>query len=116
MTLDPQIAGMIEALDAGFPRVETMTGAQARAVIRARFVAPAQPEAVGTVGDETVPGADGDIAIRIYRRDVQTESPIMVYAHGGDFVFCDLDSHDGLCRSFANLVPAVVVSVAYRQA
>jgi acetyl esterase len=47
---------------------------------------------------------------------VQTEPPIMVYAHGGGFVFCDLDSHDGLCRSFANLVPAVVVSVAYRLA
>jgi acetyl esterase len=39
-----------------------------------------------------------------------------VYAHGGGFVFCDLDSHDGLCRSFANLIPAVVVSVAYRLA
>ena len=42
--------------------------------------------------------------------------PILVYAHGGGFVFCDLDSHDGLCRSFANHVPAVVISVAYRLA
>ena len=39
-----------------------------------------------------------------------------MFAHGGGFVFCDLDSHDGLCRSFANLIPAVVVSVAYRLA
>ena len=31
-------------------------------------------------------------------------------------MFCDLDSHDGLCRSFANLIPAVVVSVGYRLA
>jgi acetyl esterase len=42
--------------------------------------------------------------------------PVLVYAHGGGFVFCDLDSHDELCRRFANLVPAVVVSVAYRLA
>ena len=42
--------------------------------------------------------------------------PTLVYAHGGGFVFCDLDSHDGLCRSFANLIPAVVVSVDYRLA
>jgi acetyl esterase len=39
-----------------------------------------------------------------------------VYAHGGGYVFCDLDSHDGLCRSLANLIPAVVISVAYRLA
>ena len=37
---DPQIAEIIEALDAGFPPVHTMTGAEARAVIRSRFVAP----------------------------------------------------------------------------
>ncbi len=39
-----------------------------------------------------------------------------MYAHGGGFVFCDLDSHDELCRNIANRVPAVVVSVAYRLA
>ena len=39
-----------------------------------------------------------------------------MYAHGGGFVFCDLDSHDGLCRDIANRIPAVVVSVAYRLA
>jgi acetyl esterase len=42
--------------------------------------------------------------------------PVVVYAHGGGFVFCDVDSHDGLCRNLANLVPAVVVSVDYRLA
>ena len=39
-----------------------------------------------------------------------------MYAHGGGFVFCDLDSHDGLCRNIANRVHAVVISVAYRLA
>ena len=39
-----------------------------------------------------------------------------MYAHGGGFVFCDLDSHDGLCRNIANRIPAVVISVAYRLA
>jgi hypothetical protein len=38
MDLDPQVVGMIRALDAGFPRVEMMTGAQGRVVIRVRFV------------------------------------------------------------------------------
>jgi len=117
MNLDPQIAGILEALDAGFPPVHTMTGAQARATIRSRFVAPRSPEEVGEVRDTSVRGPAGSIAVRIYRPAAMPGPvPTLVYAHGGGFVFCDLDSHDGLCRAFTNLIPAVVVSVAYRLA
>jgi acetyl esterase len=115
VNLDPQIAAMIETLDAGFPRVHTMTGAQARATIRSRFVPAAEPEPVAEVRDQTIPGPGGDIPVRIYRPDGE-QLPILVYGHGGGFVFCDLDSHDGLCREIANRLPAVVVSVAYRLA
>ncbi|GAT09333.1 alpha/beta hydrolase [Mycolicibacterium novocastrense] len=113
MTLDPQIAELIEALDSGFPPVHTMTGAQARATIRSRFVPPAQPEAIGSVEDVTIPGG---VPVRIYRPASDVALPIVVYAHGGGFVFCDLDSHDGLCRNLANLLTAVVISVDYRLA
>ncbi|OLP02924.1 esterase [Mycolicibacterium porcinum] len=116
MTLDPQIADLIETLDSGFPPVHTMTGAQARAAIRSRFVANPQPEPVASVADDRVPVDNGRIDVRIYRPDVPGPLPMLVYAHGGGFVFCDLDSHDGLCRNLANLIPAVVVSVGYRLA
>lgn len=116
MTLDPQIAGVIETLDSGFPPVHTMTGAQARAEIRARFVANPHPEPVASVTDHQVPVDNGRIDVRVYRPDSSEPLPMLVYAHGGGFVFCDLDSHDGLCRNLANLIPAVVVSVAYRLA
>lgn len=116
MTLDTQIAGLIQTLDSGFPPVHTMTGAQARAAIRSRFVANPQPERVASVVDYRVPVDNGTIDVRVYRPDTAGPLPILVFAHGGGFVFCDLDSHDGLCRSLANLIPAVVVSVAYRLA
>ena len=116
MTLDPQIAGLIETLDSGFPPVHTMTGAQARAAIHSRFVANPQPEPVASVADRQVPVDNGRIDVRVYRPDASEPLPLLVYAHGGGFVFCDLDSHDGLCRNLANLVPAVVVSVDYRLA
>lgn len=116
MTLDTQIAGLIETLDSGFPPVHTMTGAQARAAIRSRFVANPQPERVASVVDDRVPVDNGTIDVRVYRPDTAGPLPVLVFAHGGGFVFCDLDSHDGLCRNLANLIPAVVVSVAYRLA
>lgn len=118
MSLDPQIATIIETLDSGFPAVHTMTGEQARAAIRSRFVPAAEPEPVASVEDRTVPGPDGPVTVRIYRPAAATDGPVptMVYAHGGGWVFCDLDSHDGLCRAFANGMSAVVVSVHYRRA
>jgi acetyl esterase len=121
VSLDPQIATLVEGLDVGFPPVHTMTGAQARATIRSRFVPPAEPEPVAEVRDETIPGLGSDIPVRIYRPQSADDGdtrglPILVYAHGGGFVFCDLDSHDGLCRNIANRIPAVVISVDYRLA
>lgn len=116
MRLDPQIAGIIELLDGGFPPVQDMTGAEARALIRSRFVPPANPEPIGEVTDRIVDGPGGPIPVRVYRPDATGPLPVLVYAHGGGFVFCDLDTHDGLCRNIANLVPAVVVSVGYRLA
>ena len=42
--------------------------------------------------------------------------PVVVFFHGGGFVICDLDSHDGFCRAMCNGIGAVVVSVDYRLA
>jgi acetyl esterase len=42
--------------------------------------------------------------------------PVVVFFHGGGFVLCDLDSHDGVCRLLADRSGAVVVSVDYRRA
>ena len=60
--------------------------------------------------------SDGHIDVRVYRPSAPGPLPLLVYAHGGGFVFCDLDSHDGLCRRLANLASCVVVSVGYRRA
>jgi acetyl esterase len=112
VSLDPQIAGLLEALNGAFPDLPSMTGAEARAVIRSRYVPPAEPEPVDSITDTVVDG----VPVRIYRPASDGPLPIMVFAHGGGFVFCDLDTHDGLCRSFAKSIPAVVISVDYRLA
>ena len=117
MSLDPEIAELLPALNSGFPGVETMTAPQLREVIRQRAQRPLRPEPVGKVNDRTVPGPGGDIGVRIYWPAVSSGTlPIIVFAHGGGFVFCDLDTHDELCRAMTNGVGAIVVSVDYRLA
>ena len=88
-----------------------------RATIRSRFVPPPSPSP--SPRSATTPSRARAATSRSGStgptRDDQ-RLPILVYGHGGGFVFCDLDSHDGLCRNIANRVPAVVISVAYRLA
>ena len=117
MSLDPQLAPLVKDLDAGFPAVHTMTGAQARDVIRSRSARAVQPEPVAEVRDQTIPGPGGDIPVRIYRPEAGTEAlPTVAFFHGGGWVIGDLDTHDLTCRTLARDADAVVVSVDYRLA
>ncbi|WP_430334129.1 alpha/beta hydrolase [Rhodococcus sp. ACT016] len=118
MQIDPEVQSMLEILDAGFPRVEEMTGPEARAAIRARLQPVANPEPVASIRNIEIDGPAGPIPARVYEpaSDVADPRPVVVFAHGGGFVFCDLDTHDGLCRAMANGIGAVVVSVDYRLA
>jgi acetyl esterase len=117
VSLDAEIAKVLPALNTYFPRVETMTGAQLRTLIRERAVPPPHPAQVASVADRIVPSPVGDIAVRIYwPAATPGPMPVVVFAHGGGFVFCDLNSHDELCRAMANGIGAVVVSVDYRLA
>ena len=42
--------------------------------------------------------------------------PVVAFFHGGGWVVCDLDSHDGMCRAICNASGCVVVAVDYRLA
>ena len=75
-----------------------------------------QPEAVAKVEDKSIPGADGQIAIRIYTPGGEGPFPVIVYFHGGGWVIADLDTYDSTPRALANAAQAVVVSSRYRQA
>ena len=118
MPIDPTAAALIEVLEQHFPRIErgVTSAADARAVAK-QLPRPAEVEAVASVEDRTVPGPAGDVPVRVYRpSDDGAARPGVVYFHGGGFVICDLDTHDGACRRMANAVDAVVVSVDYRLA
>ncbi|HWJ75601.1 MAG TPA: alpha/beta hydrolase [Kaistia sp.] len=67
--------------------------------------------------DRTITGPAGPIPVRLYRRaGAPGPLPILVYFHGGGFVLGNLDSHDIVCRRFAERADWLVLSVDYRLA
>jgi acetyl esterase len=75
-----------------------------------------EPVEVKSAENRTIPCSVGDMPVRIYTPESKQPRPLIVYYHGGGFVFCSLDTHDGTCRRLANATGAVVVSVDYRLA
>jgi acetyl esterase len=74
------------------------------------------PEVVANVENFKIPGPAGRIPIRVYTPEGRGPFPILVYFHGGWWVFWDIDVTDNACRSLANGASCVVVSVDYRLA
>ncbi len=117
MPIDPTAAAIIEVMDQSFPRLtEVSFASEARRMVAEQMPRPVDVEEVGRVEDRTIPGSDGPIPIRIYWPATDGRHPGIVYFHGGGFVICGLDSHDGACRRLTNAIDAVVVSVDYRLA
>jgi acetyl esterase len=116
MTLDAYTATVLRLMDSAYPDLGgTVTDAtHAREIYRqARF--PTGPEVALT--RDLLVAADPPLPIRIYQPvGLQSPAPVVVYCHGGGFVLCDLDTHDGICRLLADRAKVVVVSVGYRLA
>jgi acetyl esterase len=73
-------------------------------------------ESVHKVEDRTISGPVGQIPIRVYTPEGEGPFPIVVYFHGGGFVYGDLESHDAVCRGIVNASQQVLVAVDYRLA
>jgi acetyl esterase len=121
MRLTDEVQTLLDTLNTEFPRVEEMTGADARAAVLARKNIAQHREPVESVLDMVIAGPGGPLPLRVYRplskaTAASNTKPAIVFAHGGGFVFCDLDTHDELCRAMTNSVNAVVISVDYRLA
>ena len=116
MPLAPAARTMIDQLEsAGGPPLWEMSVEDARS-ISAVMGAMDQPPEVAAVEDRVIPGPDGDLPVRIYTPDAPAPRPVIAFFHGGGFVICSIDTHDGLARRLANAIGAVVVSVEYRLA
>ena len=109
MLLD-QIAGM------GMPPLNSLPVPEARRAVTTLATMSGEPEPVARVEHRTVRGPAGDIPLRIYTLAGRGPFQVLVFFHGGGWVICNLDTHDGVCRKLTNAAACVVVSVVYRLA
>jgi len=121
MPLHPQCQAVVDAAAANPDRSPfTATkpeDARARYVASNAVYAPETP-ALDETRDLSIAGPAGDIPARLYRPKASGDGtvPLMVFVHGGGWVFGDLESHDHVCRSLAHEAGCLVLAVDYRLA
>jgi acetyl esterase len=116
MPLSPAARTMIDQLEAaGGPPLWEMSIDEARALSGVMGAMDEPPE-VASVEDRVIPGPGCDLPVRIYTPEGDAPRPVVAFFHGGGFVICSVDTHEGLARRLANAIGAVVVSVEYRLA
>ncbi|OCK60429.1 alpha/beta hydrolase [Bradyrhizobium sp. LMTR 3] len=126
MSLDPDIAALLEMVQAGtesgsripFPQ---LTAVQARADFDASSpLLDVDPPALAYERHLALPTRDGaTIDARLYAKQEPSRrnpAPVLLCMHGGGFVVGSLDSHQPLCRGLAEDSGAAVLSVGYRLA
>jgi acetyl esterase len=117
-TLAPEMQLTLALLERrGEPPLETVPPAEARRVRRRMAaVCAGRPQAVGAVSDLEI---DADVALRARHYAPEEPGgphPLLVFFHGGGFVFGDLDTHDGVCRLLCRHAGAHILAVDYRLA
>jgi acetyl esterase len=122
MAILPQLKAIFEAQSNAQPMPDDVPIGEMReamhAMIDETYLALSKPrEPVPIEQDISIPVADGEIMLRVYRANSdQSALPCHVYFHGGGFFLGTLDQGNGTCRSLATEAGCVVVSVDYRLA
>ncbi len=113
MTLDPQIAPLIEASNAAaehLPSIWDQTVQERREAYQALADFAGAGPSLHRVEDTEIAG----VPCRIYANE--NPNGILMFVHGGGYVIGDLDTHDQPCRQLALESNATVVAVHYRLA
>ncbi|WAL75396.1 alpha/beta hydrolase [Kitasatospora sp. YST-16] len=122
MPLHPQAEAMrARRAAAGTPPLYTRSLAEARAADLADLrAATGTGEGVHHVGEFTVDGPGGPLALRHYRPAPRpadaAPGPALLYLYGGGWALGSLDTGDPVCRALANATGADVLAVGYRHA
>jgi acetyl esterase len=114
--LDPQLQEIEDIREArSVPESYAVTPETAREQLEA--VTADASERIDTVLEKTtdfdVEGPNGPIPVRSYHPEGEGPHPVVVFYHGGGFVYGSIDTHDNVCRALADEAGALVLSVEY---
>ena len=85
--------------------------------VRSRAYWNGDSPAMAKVLDFSVEAPAGAVAVRLYcPRAGASPLPVLLYCHGGGFVYGDLDSHDNICRQIASRSGWAVLAIDYHLA
>jgi acetyl esterase len=120
VSLDPHVKRFLNMVAAGgTPKVSELTPPKMReAILRLARAVDATDVPIGKTENRELPGLSGPLPARVYIPAAINcdKSAALVYFHGGGGVFCNIETHDGLCRMLANESGCHVISVDYRLA
>ena len=113
MALDPDIAKVLQMIsDLRVPNLRDLEVKDIRNLVDNNMLMKENIE-IGRVADMSL--GDENIQARLYEPKDATRS-LILYFHGGGFVFGSIESYDSVCRRAAMESRSKVLSVAYRLA
>jgi acetyl esterase/lipase len=115
---DPKIKQFAEELETISKISETLSLEEQRKLHVSLFIsAKTVFENIDKVENLEILGGDQNkIGLRIFHPQVNTPLPVLLYFHGGGWVFGSIEESDPVCRRLANYLNCIVVSVEYRLA
>ncbi len=118
MPLDSKAKALLTAIAvAGEPAIDKIPLDQAREQVEKGYAKMKIPsKEVHSVIDTLIPGPVGNIPARIYFPSDMKNLPLLLFFHGGGWVFFHLDAYDSLCTHLCQASNVIVVSVDYRLA
>ena len=114
MPIDPALAPLLEMMNA-LPHLNAPFDPAALRLADEQPM-PVPKAGVAEVRDVTLGTSAGAVNARLYHPMPGTTLPLLVFIHGGGWVFGTLDTHDPLCRALAAAAEIAVLSLEYPRA
>ena len=113
--LESQLDSLKKQLEElGVSPLSTLTPQQARQQVQqVNKILCESVEVAAKLDNSKINSAIGQIPLRFYTPQGTGPFPVLVYFHGGGWVFGNLDTYDSLCSAIAHQANCIVVSVDY---
>jgi len=114
MPIDPALAPLLDMMNA-LPHLNAPFDPAALRLADEQPM-PVPKAGIAEVRDVTLGTSAGAVKARLYHPMPGTTLPLLVFIHGGGWVFGTLDTHDPLCRALAAAAEIAVLSLEYPRA